>query len=636
MSILKSRPKILYTKEFKAKIISIRSIYKRGNLDKALSMLKSIDDKKLLTTEVALWSNLIGVIYFNKKQYNKSIEYFNIAYPKAIYDDTLMSQAQLNLAGSYYMVKEMQKALETLNSIDYNSVSELEKDKFKLLHYNVSKEAGDRYQLTIALIRLLGNLTTIEEVKNSQYYKEFYDNFSQYSINNKFKIFKKLEDENNFALGFISYKDMVDQYYKGNSSDFHSLLSWLRRFYGSVGEISSLVEDFALRIDNNVKINKLSIGVILPLSGSNKNYGKRALMGIDNALKSLDKDGRYKLLIYDSQGSSIVGSRLVNNLVSKESVSVIIGGLFSDEAMAEYIEAKKYGVFFISLSPIYIAREQKNHLLLEVPGSIESQIEQLFSEKMLDIFGRTAKIIYPNNSRGKTYVNEFWRKALLSNVEIKGAVSYDVSNQDYRQSVKDVLNLKFPREREEELDILTQIYTLEHKRDPRRIQLLKPIIDFDWIFIPSLPKESIQIIPSFQYYDAYNISIIGNSSWRSRIVLRESKKYKSLFFVGDNISILDEKFKNSFLNNYGYVPRLIELISFDAFSISYRLLEGMEATSRDGLDIHLRSLNDLSGITGSWNIKDGLWIKDLSSFGLKSGQIKDAFSIIEKSKILKN
>ncbi|MGB0360870.1 MAG: GTPase Era, partial [Endozoicomonas sp.] len=41
--------------------------------------------------------------------------------------------------------------------------------------------------------------------------------------------------------------------------------------------------------------------------------------------------------------------KMINDLIQKHHVSIIIGGLFPDTAKEEYLEAKKYGVLYVSL-----------------------------------------------------------------------------------------------------------------------------------------------------------------------------------------------------------------------------------------------------------------------------------------------
>ena len=187
------------------------------------------------------------------------------------------------------------------------------------------------------------------------------------------------------------------------------------------------------------------------------------------------------------------------------------------------------------------------------------------------------------------------------------------------------MGLKFGRERQEEYDLLQEIYSLEKSRSIRRVQTLKPQIDFDWVFIPSLPKETLQIVPSFSYFDAFRLNIIGVPSWRSRALTRESRKLGSLYFIGDDVASRSTNYAKSFVKEYKKRPRVVELRSYDALKIVSTLLDNKDYQSRDQLDMDIRSKQKVSGLTGDWTFSDGIWLKEMNTLKLSRGKINTIF-----------
>src|SRR5690606_29042734 len=135
-----------------------------------------------------------------------------------------------------------------------------------------------------------------------------------------------------------------------------------------------------------------------------------------------------------------------------------------------YLEARKYGVFFISLSPVFLDKELKSHLLIEVPGSVQSQIDSLISGKIIESFGPRVAIFYPNDEGGQSYINEMWRRHQTDKIELTSVHQFDKNIKDYREPVTRALGLKFTRERQEELEVWKEVYKLEGKSSIRRIQ----------------------------------------------------------------------------------------------------------------------------------------------------------------------
>ncbi|WP_417335236.1 ABC transporter substrate-binding protein [Halobacteriovorax marinus] len=622
-----SDPSDLYTEKFLTFINAVKEDYKKGQSEIALKKLQGYQTETLLPTEKALRRNLIGVINFGEKNYEQAIYNFGLALSSSRLDKNLTAQIHLNLASSHYKMGYLDRAFSTLSITDFRSLDIQEAKKFHKLNYSIANELEKPSSAMRSLIWFLSSIDSLSALKSEPMYEKLMGSFFQLEENQKRRLLQEFEDEPFLVVGYLGYLEAEKLYYKGKKDEAKDLLEWVDDRYNKFQEISLLVTNFKFRLDNFTKMNPHSIGVILPRSGDKVEFGKRALIGIDNGIRELNNkfEGKppFEIFVKDSEGSGVVGAYRVKELVEKNYVSVIIGGLFSSEATKEYLEARKHGVFFISLSQIYLPKEEKNHLLLEIPGSVESLVDNLFSPKMLSHFGKKAAVIYPDSDRGRAYVDEFWRKAKIHDVKVTGVKTYDKSKTDHRETIQKLLGLKYKREREEELAIMEDIHALEKNHSMRRIQNLKPIIDFDWVFVPAFPNEALQLIPSFTYYDAFNLNIIGGPSWRSTSMSKESHKLGSLYFVGDDFSIKDNTFINKFIDRYKVRPRLIEIRAYDAFKVISSVLSETSPGTRDELEMLIRNKENLSGITGKWTLNDGVWIKTMVPLKLRRGKIED-------------
>ena len=618
---LKSTEEKSYTPVFLTKIEQVKASYKKGHYQTALTELGRVRGEQYSPIERAYANNLMGIIYFSMNDLGRSESSFLEALSLYNYRSFLRARIHLNLAGLYYKKNLYRKSYEYLVQMDTDLLEGKDRDQYYELGRIVGKELGQKMLWTSSLIGIMGEVNTIDEIKSHALFETLRANYLELSDREKASIFNKGKEGSLLLVGYLSFLDAKRRYYEGDRDKATDILDWLKGFYGRGEGISSLIEDFFMRIENYSKMNAFSVGIVLPLSGNRANFGKRALAGIDHGIRSHALD-KYKIHIVDSEGSGAVGGYRVKELAESHFVSTIIGGLFPQEALEEYLEARKHGILYISLSQIYLPKEQKDHLLLEVPGSIESQMELLFSKKMLNKFGRKAAMVYPQDRRGEAYVDEFWRRALAAGVDITGIQSYKKDKVDYREPIEKILGLRFEREREEERAILSRIYGLKKKGAVRRIQILRPQIDFDWVFIPAFPKEALQLVPSFSYYDAFGVNIIGESAWRSQSLLREDYRYANLFFVGDEIAQLNEDFSQQFYQRYRRRPRIVEILGYDAFSIVSSLLKDARLEGRDELDRHIRSRGKLSGMTGTWNFQEGAWIKEMTPYRLKKGKIE--------------
>lgn len=626
ISFINNDTSSLYTPKFLQEIGSIKEAYRQGNDLLALQKLNTMKADKLMPTEKALRKNLIGVIHFSRKEYEASIKQFLVALQTSRLDGALTSQIYLNLGSSYYKLGHFREAFSTLDILDRRYLQEKERKKYFKLQFKVAMELDKDRAKIIALINLLGMHETLLEVKGNPYFSTLAPLFGNLKYREKVDILEEFEDSKNFVVGYLAFLEAEKLYYQGKKDDANKMVDWVRDNFEHPG-IVSLISRFENRAANFAKMNPTLIGVVLPLSGEKEVFGKKVLYGLNQKLLDLqsqsDRPEKYKdfkIIIKDSKGSGLVGKLAVKNLIEKDSAAVIIGGLFSNEAKSEYLQAKELGTMFISLSQIFLDPEMKNHLLVEVAGSIESQIESLFTDESLRYLGKKAAIIYPNDDRGHFYAEKFWTLAKSKEIEVTDALAFTPRQTDYRSVVSNLLSLKYPREREEEVEIFSEIHKAEKRSVMRRLQTLEPVIDFDWVFIPSYPKEAMLLIPSFNYFDAFRVKLVGGPSWNTGKIVSQSYKLGKLNFVGDNFKIADD-LKDRFVTNFNKSPNMIETLSYDAMGLATDLLVFTNSGGREELGFEIQKKENLKGATGEWFKKDLRWYKKMNLMSLKRGEV---------------
>ena len=630
--IEKSSRESLYSKHFTEKIRGIKSLYQAGKEHRALNILKNMDrEKELLPSEDALRMNLMGVIFFSQKDFQQASHHFEQALQISHPDVYLEAKVTLNLASSYYKSHLLKKSYETLVRGNGEQLADDDEyQKYYKLRYVLADELKQKVDAVKSLIYYFKNNKSLTDLKSDRLFTALLDAFSSLSDREKLTLLYEFEDEKLLIVGHLGHLESEKLYYKGHKERSIQIMKWLQKYFPENKEISQLVEKLLSRLENDTKIDSKLIGVILPLTGPQAVFGKRALLGIDSAIKNVNKDlpqeKKLKLAVRDSQSSGVVGAYEVRNLVETHFVPVIIGGLFPTLATQEYLEARKLGVFYLSLSQVTISREQKDHLLLEIPGSIESQVKKLFSKKALGMFGKKVAIIYPQGDFGRSYLQEFWRKAKLENLDVTAAISFKEEEGDYRIPIKKLLGLRYERERKEELDLLSEIHSLEKSRSIRKIQILRPQIDFDWIFLPAYPRESLQIIPAFSYFDAFKLNIIGIPSWRTSRITQASRKLGPLYFIDDNTNKNNNHhYRKNFVKNYKRIPKVVELRSYDAMTIAANFIKKKDYQTRDEFDRDIRPTTEIIGLTGKWAVHDGIWIKEMKTFQISQGKIRVLF-----------
>ena len=604
----------IYSPDFLNRINSIQLVYNDGDKKSALEKLEAIDDKTIKPIERAKKYNFMGIVHFSNQSYEEAIIFFEKSLETSALDASLASQINLNLASSFFKKDLYEKSYIHIDLVNLRTFTEKEEKNYYKLKLILAGQLGKTKDIVASAAYLMGETKSFSEIESHQYKDVLRNNFRKLSKTERVYTLDEFKSNSSITAAYLAKEEVLSRYYMGDRPGAEDVLEWIDSRYSDFEDAVSFVKEFRFRIENYSKINVGAVGVILPLSGSKSTFGKKALSGIDSALNyKSNKVLAAEIYTRDSINNPNVAVKMISDLIQKHHVSIIIGGLFSTTAKEEYLEAKKYGVLFISLSPVHLPKEEKNHLLIEVPGSIESQVEKIMNADFLSKFGKRIAVLYPETEGGLSYVNEIWRRAERGIVDVKAIHSYDRSNKEFREPVSKLLRVKFKRERQEELDLWKDIYALEKKKSSiRRIQTLKPIVDFDWVFIPAYPQDAIQIIPTFSYYDARKIKFIGTPSWLSKSLMREQRNLGNLYMVGIDPKDFDESFAKSFRERNKKFPRLIETLSFEAMNLSLKIIEGSSFEKREELEARLLNFETLQGVTGTWYLKEGIWLKRMN------------------------
>ncbi|MFT6631449.1 MAG: ABC-type branched-subunit amino acid transport system substrate-binding protein [Bacteriovoracaceae bacterium] len=609
-----------YSDSFLKKMESIQLIYRDGDKQLALQKLKGINDETITSSEKAKKYNLMGVMLFSRRDLEGAIENFQIAKQLVGEDLFLASNIRLNLASSYFKQQKTELTLRTLKSIDEDYLKGKEKTSFHKLSFTAANQLNDHKTVVNSLLYLTHEIGSFKQFEDYKFKEILVDNFKKLGPSERVDILYNQYKTNKVVTAYLGKSEAMSRFYMGDREGSQDVVTWLESRFTGVEDVQSFINDYKFRVDNFSKINSGAIGVIVPLSGRVSKYGNKVVAGVNTAIANSKTDQTLNVYVKDNQNNTYLAKKQIQELVLKHHVSVIIGGLFPDLAKEEYLEARKYGVLYISLSQVYLPRSEKNHLLVEVSGSVESQIASILKPEVIEHFGKRVAVLYPWSDDGKSYINELWGLQNSNKIKLTNINYYKRGIDDYRESVKSLLGLKFPREREEELNIWRDIKNA-NKRNVRIVNMLPPVIDFDWVFIPSLPKEAIQILPTFSFFDAKDVKFVGGPSWINKRLQKERRNLGGqMYVIGSDTNDVNVDFMKLYKEHNGAYPHLVDTLSYEGMSIVLKILDKQNFSKREELGTRVREFAKFEGITSEWNLDGGLWIKemDVLKIGSKS------------------
>lgn len=611
-----------YSESFLKKLESIQIIYRDGDKRLALKKVDELADDKITSAEQAKKYNLKGVMYFSLGDTDKSIENFELAKSLVKEDLFLFNNISLNLASAFFKMNRYMKTYSYLEQVDLTYLKEKEQVNYHRLSFTVGNQLEKHSAVVDSLLFLMKDLKNLKQVEDFKSKEILVDNYRKLSESARVYLLEQKYKISPMACAYLAKQEAMSRFYQGKREAAQDVVDWLEKNFRSNQDVLKFVNNYKFRAENYSKINSKSIGLIAPLKGNVGKYGQKVVSGINTALLENKSNHGLRVYVKDNGNNTFLAKKQIQELAIKENVAIIVGGLFPQLATAEYLEARKYGILYISLSPVYLPRSEKNHLLIEIPGSVESQIAEVLRPEILEKFGKRVSIIYPWSDMGQSYVDELWSFHNSETINLTNISDYEAGISDYREPVKTLLGLKYPRERKEEFDVWSEIKNV-NKHKVRIVNVLPPVIDFDWVFIPSLPRDALQIIPTFGFYDVKGMKFVGGPSWVNQKIQSERRNFAgNVYVIGNDTVNVSDAFAEKYKTINGQPPHLVDTLSFEGGKLILNILGGQSFAERSDLEKKMLNSEKVESVNSKWILQKGVWIKRMDLLEVKSSGFK--------------
>lgn len=566
----------------------------------AINILGLLRDEEISDRERAEKYNLLGVIAFQQNQYELSKNHFIKALNNDLDDNSFIAQLSLNVASAEYKLAQYEESFKRCLDIDFKELKPSDQNKlYLLMHANGTglKQTEKQYY---SMLLLNSSATNEEEYAVGRFAKNLNQVSLLLSSEQKLNELTKLRQRNLYVVTREVRSIIEDYNKKGMVEAAQKLASWIdQESKSSSQEIENVPS----------KWERKKIGVILPLSGDKSTFARSILMGLSLANDLTGKN--YQFIVRDSQDTPAVAANQVRDLVLNEHVALIVGGLFSTTSQHEFRMSSRLSTAFISLAPVYLPREFKRNLLFEVAGSVESQVRAIMTDEVKKKLGSKFALFYSDDQNGQAYLEEFWNISNKSGFELVTLSGYPKNLADYRDYIKDMFGLKFPRERAEEYALWYDIRLAQFKTNIKRAQILSPNHDFDWIFITANPLEVVQIIPSFKYLEVGGLPFVGGPQWRSTHLVKNNEVLGNLIFVDSVESQKDARLQQAFKEKYNTQPRYVESMAFDAMWLAHNLIDISKSSTRYNFKGSLTDQKNTKSFFTDWFKEDEIWMKQM-------------------------
>ena len=358
---------------------------------------------------------------------------------------------------------------------------------------------------------------------------------------------------------------------------------------------------------------KIIVGLLVPLSGDNKNLGELIVKSTRMALKEINSNN---IEIYPKDTASDPNKTLRSALqLKKLGAEVIIGPVFFDNLI--YLNEVD-DVIFLSLT------NKTSNLPKNIISSGVNSVSQLNAIKKFVESNEIKKTIFLTPDLD--YKDEIKKAINKTKIKVHKHYVYNTEPTKLTKQIEDITNYKI---RKQNLaDEIKRIEKSDFKDKEKRIERLKKKytignVSFDSVVISDFDESLKSVITSLLYTDVspkkkYFITL---NQWFDESLLSE-KIIQPIYFPSINKRNLDD-FNNKFNKTYNKMPNHLSLLAYDLLGLIYFLsLKKNDLTNIDDL---FKKKNSFKGKIGIFDVQNNQIYHRLNFYKIENNNFKKIF-----------
>lgn len=303
-------------------------------------------------------------------------------------------------------------------------------------------------------------------------------------------------------------------------------------------ELKSKRDELIMRGQLFLTSNPNVIGAILPLTGKYQSVGHQILKGLQYSFDVWGnaKGIKFKLAVLDSEGDPDQVALAFDELIKRDKPIAIVGGLVSKTAEVLLQKADKFKIPTLVLSQKEGLTSQSRYGF-QTYQSIESYSAYVAAIAYKDAGFKKIAILESEQAFSKRYSQAFQKEFIKLGGEITDVVEYNLTERRaLPNAVKKLVKLVSSGEREEEYSLaLAKWRRSSRSRGQSGIpdieKVLKPLIDFDALFIADGAKNGGLIASTLAYFDVEELPLIGTHLWNDDDLIERGQRFveRSIF-----------------------------------------------------------------------------------------------------------
>jgi ABC-type branched-subunit amino acid transport system substrate-binding protein len=398
------------------------------------------------------------------------------------------------------------------------------------------------------------------------------------------------------------------------------------------GEAGKLLK----KIMDRHRVQPQTIGVLLPLTGEYREYGRRALEGIQLGAGIFEETPGKEatagpiLVIRDTAGDPDRAVKQLEDLVFNEHAVAVIGPMVAKETYAAAVKAQELEVPIITLSIRKDITKVGSYVFRNFL-TLTAQAQALVSHAMDRLGVKRFAILYPNDWYGVEFANAFWDEVERRKGEIRAAETYEPDEKNFAGPIKKMVGRYYLAARwdyiKERSRILRETKNPLHRRRAMQklVKRVRPVVDFGALFVPDYVDKVVMIAPALAFEDIVlhtestwqiertkkslgrdeldMVYLLGGNGWNSPKVIQWAERYVQGAIFCDGFFLQSTRpatklFVGKFKANFDRDPSMVEAEAYDTARILKSLIEKKRPRNRRAFRDSLLRVNNFEGATG--------------------------------------
>ncbi len=357
---------------------------------------------------------------------------------------------------------------------------------------------------------------------------------------------------------------------------------------------------------------KIKIGLLIPLTGNDKEIGHQIIKSTKIALKDINLK---EIEIYPKDTNSDPNKTIESALKLKEmGVKIVIGPVFYKSLT--YLDEIQDMIF------VSFTNKTLNLPKNIISGGVNATSQLKTIKKFIELKKLEKTILLTPNL---DYKIEIEKAIKQSKINIYKHYIYDTEPTKLTAQIEEITNYKIRKQnlldeikRVEESNLIDKEDQLEKLKKKYTIGE----VNFDSIIISDFEESLKSVITSFLYTDVSpkDKYIITFNQWFDESLLREEAS-QPIYFPSVNKKNLNN-FENKFYKQFNEYPSYLSLLSYDLVGLIYYLSLNSNLTNINEL---FKKENSFKGKIGIFDIKDNKINHRLNLYQIENGKLKEIF-----------